>query len=124
MNVQPNDQKRRTGDPEESPFTISTANLVTMGKPIGTFAGSEDFIMRIRNGKLVTAVRVTKGEVKIRKIKLINFSVGAEVVQEGRRGEYRLTTRLLSAQHSPLERAEGSPSTALPLPASRFRGED
>jgi hypothetical protein len=55
MNVQPNGQKRRTGDPEESPFTISTANLVTMGKPIGIFAGSEDFIMRIRNGKLVTS---------------------------------------------------------------------
>jgi hypothetical protein len=55
MNVQPNDQKRRTGAPEESPFTISTANLVTVGKPIGTFAASEDFIIRIRNGKLVTA---------------------------------------------------------------------
>ena len=55
MNVQPNDQKRRTGDPKESSFAISTANLVTMSKPIDTFAGSEDFIMRIRNGKLVTA---------------------------------------------------------------------
>ena len=67
MNVLPNDQKRRTGDPEESPFTISTANLVTMGKPIGTFAGSEDFIIRIRNGKLVTADTGDQGEVKIRK---------------------------------------------------------
>jgi hypothetical protein len=57
MNVQPNDHKRRTGDPEESPFTISTANLVMMGKPIGIFAGSEDFIMRIRNGKLVRTPR-------------------------------------------------------------------
>jgi hypothetical protein len=55
-------------DPEESPFTISTANLVTMGKPIGTFAGSEDFIIRIRNGKLVTAdTGDQRGEVKIRK---------------------------------------------------------
>jgi hypothetical protein len=26
-----------------------------VGKPIGPFAGSEDFIIRIRNGKLVTA---------------------------------------------------------------------
>jgi hypothetical protein len=73
MNVQPNDQKRRTGDPEESPFTISTANLVTMGKPIGTFAGSEDFIMRIRNGKLVTADTGDQGEVKSRKIKVDQF---------------------------------------------------
>src|SRR5260370_31989571 len=73
MNVQPNDQKRRTGDPEESPFTISTANSVTMGKPIGTFAGSEDFIMRIRNGKLVTADTGDQGEVKIRKMKVDQF---------------------------------------------------
>jgi len=67
MNVQPNDQKRRSGDPEESSFTISTANLVTVGKPIATFAGSEDFIVRIRNGILVTADTGDQGEVKIRK---------------------------------------------------------
>jgi hypothetical protein len=76
MNVQLNDQKRRTGDPEESPFTISTANLVTMGKPIGTFAGSEDFIIRIRNGKLVTADTGDQGGGQNLKIKLINFSAG------------------------------------------------
>ena len=53
MSVQQEDQKPKTNNQNEAPLTASIARLVTMMKPIGTFAGREDFTLRIRNGELV-----------------------------------------------------------------------
>ena len=55
MNAVQNDQKAGTSYPKDSPIANSTATLMRMGKPVGAFGGSKDFILRFRNGELVAA---------------------------------------------------------------------
>jgi hypothetical protein len=52
MNVQQNDQKK-ISDAKDLP--LPPVDLLKMRKPVGSFAGSQDFVLRIRNGKLVAA---------------------------------------------------------------------
>jgi len=49
MNALQNDQKHVTS------ATVSAVDLERTAKPIGTFAGSKDSILRFRNGELVGA---------------------------------------------------------------------
>ena len=49
MNVQ-RDHQNRTKDTPLPPI-----DLLKTRTPIGTFAGTQDFVIRIRNGKLVAA---------------------------------------------------------------------
>ena len=53
MNALQNEQKQVTSRSKDSPATISAVDLKRMAKPIGTFAGSKDSILRFRNGELV-----------------------------------------------------------------------
>ena len=53
MNTLQKDQKQGTNRPKESPAAISAVDLKRMAKPISTFAGSTDFVLRFRNGELV-----------------------------------------------------------------------
>ena len=55
MNAVQSDQKPGTSYPKDSPITDSTTSLMSMAKPIGTFAGSKDSILRFRSGELVAA---------------------------------------------------------------------
>ena len=55
MNALENDQKQVTSHSKDSPVTISAVDLMSMAKPIGTFAGSKDSILRFRSGELVAA---------------------------------------------------------------------
>jgi hypothetical protein len=55
MNALQNDQKQMTSHSKDSPATVSAVNLMRMAKPIGTFAGSKDSILRFRNGESVAA---------------------------------------------------------------------
>lgn len=55
MNALQNEQNQVTNRPKNSPATISAVDLMRMAKPIGTFGGSTDFILRFRKGQLVAA---------------------------------------------------------------------
>jgi hypothetical protein len=55
MSALQNDQKQVTSHSKDSPVTISAVDLMSMAKPIGTFAGSKDSILRFRSGELVAA---------------------------------------------------------------------
>ena len=55
MSAQQNDQKQATSHSQDSSATISAVDLMSMAKPIGTFAGSKDSILRFRSGELVAA---------------------------------------------------------------------
>jgi hypothetical protein len=55
MNTLQNDQKPRTGYRRDSAGRDLPVDLMKKAKPIGTFAGQKDFILRFRNGKLVPA---------------------------------------------------------------------
>lgn len=55
MNALQNDPKRGTSDPKDSPVTVSAIDFMKMAKPIGSFAGSTDFILRFRDGEPVAA---------------------------------------------------------------------
>ena len=58
MNALQKEQKKRvTSHSKDSPATVSLSavDLKRTGKPIGTFAGSKDSILRFRNGESVTA---------------------------------------------------------------------
>jgi hypothetical protein len=48
MNVQQQEPTRAVVDVTDRPLPA----LMTMAKPIGTFAGEGDFILRIRDGKV------------------------------------------------------------------------
>jgi hypothetical protein len=52
MNVQQDDQNR-TKEWKDSP--LPAINLLEMRTPIGSFAGPQDFLIRIRKGDLVAA---------------------------------------------------------------------
>jgi hypothetical protein len=52
MNVQQDDQNR-TKQRKDPP--LPAIDLPEMRAPIGSFAGAQDFLVRIRNGKLVAA---------------------------------------------------------------------
>ena len=52
MNVQQDDQNR-TKERKDPP--LPAVDLPETRTPIGSFAGSQDFLIRIRNGKLVAA---------------------------------------------------------------------
>ncbi len=52
MNVQQDDQNRTK---ERKDSSLPATNLFKMGTPIGSFAGPQDFLIRIRNGELVAA---------------------------------------------------------------------
>ena len=49
-----NDSTISIGD-DQLRKTMSLDELITLGTPIGTFGGSSDILLRIRNGKAVTA---------------------------------------------------------------------
>jgi hypothetical protein len=55
MSALQNDQKQVTSHSKDSPVAISVVDLMSMAKPIGTFAGSKDSILRFRSGELVAA---------------------------------------------------------------------
>jgi hypothetical protein len=55
MNALQSDQKQGTRPPKNSAITISAVDLMKMAKPIGTFGGPGDLILRFRNGKAVAA---------------------------------------------------------------------
>jgi hypothetical protein len=55
MNALQINQQQGTSRPKDSPATISAVDLMRMAKPIGTFAGSTDFVVRFRNGELFAA---------------------------------------------------------------------
>jgi hypothetical protein len=55
MNALQNDQKQVTSYSKDSRATVSAVDLKRTAKPIGTFAGSKDSILRFRNGELVAA---------------------------------------------------------------------
>jgi hypothetical protein len=52
MNVQP-DNQNQTKERKDTP--LSPTDLFKTRSPIGSFAGTQDFVLRIRNGKLVAA---------------------------------------------------------------------
>jgi hypothetical protein len=62
MNAVQNDHKQGTSLPKDSPIPISAVDLMTTAKPIGTFAGSKDFILRSHNGELVAADMGDQGQ--------------------------------------------------------------
>jgi hypothetical protein len=53
MNMLDKQQKQPTTCTQASPLTDSAVDLMSMAEPIGTFAGSTDFVLRFRNGELV-----------------------------------------------------------------------
>jgi len=55
MNALQNEQNQVTNRPKNSTATISAVDLMRMAKPIGTFGGSTDFILKFRKGQLVAA---------------------------------------------------------------------
>jgi hypothetical protein len=55
MNTLQKDQKPRTSQPKNSPIPESVAELMKRAKPIGTFGGVTDFILRFRKGELTAA---------------------------------------------------------------------
>jgi hypothetical protein len=55
MNTLQKDQKPRTSQPKGSPIPESVADLMKMAKPIGTFGGVTDFILRFRKGEFTAA---------------------------------------------------------------------
>jgi hypothetical protein len=57
MNALQKEQKQVTSHSKDSPATVSLSavELKRTGKPIGTFAGSKDSILRFRNGESVAA---------------------------------------------------------------------
>jgi hypothetical protein len=52
MNVQMDDQNQTK---ERNNSGLATIDLFKTRTPIGGFAGSQDFLIRVRNGKLVAA---------------------------------------------------------------------
>jgi hypothetical protein len=52
MNVQQDDQNQTM---ERKNSGLATIDLSKTRTPIGSFAGSQDFLIRMRNGKLVAA---------------------------------------------------------------------
>jgi hypothetical protein len=52
MNVQ-QDNQNQTKERKDRP--LSPTDLFKTRSPIGSFAGTQDFVIRIRNGKLVAA---------------------------------------------------------------------
>jgi hypothetical protein len=63
MNLQQNHQSQKMSDhPTASPITGSPADLMKTAKPVGTFASSDDLIVRIRGGELVAADTGDQGQ--------------------------------------------------------------
>jgi hypothetical protein len=61
VNALQNDQQG-TSHPKDSPISVSAVDLMKTAKPIGTFAGSKDFILRFRNRELIAADTGDQGE--------------------------------------------------------------
>jgi hypothetical protein len=55
MNAVQKDQKQGTNYSENWLAAIAAVDLMKMAKPIGTFGGLTDLILRFRNGELVAA---------------------------------------------------------------------
>jgi hypothetical protein len=55
MNTLQHGREPRTNQPKGSPITQSVVDRMKMAKPIGTFCGATDFILRFRNGDLIAA---------------------------------------------------------------------
>ena len=55
MNTLQLDQKQGTNRSKDTPPKSSIVDLIKMAKPIGTFGGLTDNILRFRNGVLVAA---------------------------------------------------------------------
>jgi hypothetical protein len=53
MNALQNNKQQGTASFKESAVTISTEEISRSAKPIGTFSGSTDFVLRFRKGELV-----------------------------------------------------------------------
>jgi hypothetical protein len=54
MKIEQKEKPVKPNEREEPPPMVPIDRLVMMTKPIGTFAGREDFIVRMCNGKIVT----------------------------------------------------------------------
>jgi hypothetical protein len=55
MNMLQYDQKQGTSQSKDTAPKISVVDLVKMAKPIGTFGGLTDIVLRFRNGVPVAA---------------------------------------------------------------------
>jgi hypothetical protein len=55
MNTLEKDKRLGTSLPKDAPMRDALGELMKMAKPIGTFGGVTDFILRFRNGELVAA---------------------------------------------------------------------
>ena len=55
MNMVENNQTQEAKQSKNSPATNSPVDLKKMAKPIGTFGGATDVILRLRKGKPVAA---------------------------------------------------------------------
>jgi hypothetical protein len=53
MNVLQNDKRLGTSGPKGPPSVNPPLDLIKMAKPVGTFAGTTDFILRLRKGVLI-----------------------------------------------------------------------
>jgi len=53
MNALRINEEKGTSRPKDAAATISAVDLRRLAKPIGTFGGFTDLIVRFRNGKLV-----------------------------------------------------------------------
>jgi hypothetical protein len=53
MNALQNDKRLEPSGPKGPPSVNSPVDLIRMAKPVGTFAGTTDFILRSRKGVLV-----------------------------------------------------------------------
>jgi len=55
MNTQLTEQTTRTKRQDKAGTLIESIDLGLIGKPVGTFAGTLDRILRVRNGEIVPA---------------------------------------------------------------------
>jgi hypothetical protein len=55
MNALTNDKRTGTSGPKGSPSVNLPVDLTRMAKPVGSFAGTTDLILRLRNGVLVVS---------------------------------------------------------------------
>jgi hypothetical protein len=61
MNTLQHDQKQRTSESKDTPSKISAVDRMEMAKPIGSFGGLTDGVLRFRNGVPVPANTGDKG---------------------------------------------------------------
>ena len=73
MNTLQKEQKPKVRQEKNSPIPKSVVELMKMAKPIGSFGGVTDFILRFRNGELTAADTGDQGGVKTRGATLVRL---------------------------------------------------